>query len=222
MHFFRIINLSIRQANAGYQLNSDKANCLTKYDFPFPRYQKLLSISLSMIFLFQDIRNEFLFRVLFRRVWFSFSKISKTTFYFTKYDFPFPRYQKQISISRSISRSVIFLFQDIKKLLSISLSIIFLFQDIRNKFLFRVLFRGVWFSFSKISKTTFYFAKYGFPFPRYQKLLSISLSMIFLFQDIRNYFRFRVVWFSFSKILETSRAILSYRHTRLVPRAAKF
>ncbi len=59
--FFRIIDLSIRQANAGYLLNSDKANCLTKYDFPFPRFQKQISISRSMIFLFQDIKNHFLF-----------------------------------------------------------------------------------------------------------------------------------------------------------------
>jgi hypothetical protein len=82
------IFFSIRQANAGYLLNSNKANCLTKYDFPFPRYQKPISISRSMIFTFQDIRNKFLFR----GVWFSFSKISKTNFYFAKYDFPFPRY----------------------------------------------------------------------------------------------------------------------------------
>jgi hypothetical protein len=131
------------------------------------------------------INISFAAHFIFRKVWFSFSKISKSTFYLAKFDFPFPRYQKAFSISRSL----IFLYQDIKK---------------------HFLSREVWFSFSKISKSTFYPAKYNFPLPRYQKALSISRSTIFLFQDIKKLFLFREVWFSFTKISKNTFYLAKY------------
>ncbi len=93
------------------------------------------------------------------------------------------------------ARKIWFPFSKIRKKI-LSLDVWFSFSRIKKNF----LSREVRFFFSKTSKSTFYFAKFDFPFPRYQKAFSISQSMIFLFQDIKKHFLSREVLFPFSKI----------------------